>query len=170
MQSTAEELPRRVSNLPRVRQLIKGGPGMQSQAAWQVPSDLHLGHRSGCLEPNLRHWSVYNLICVLGESPLYQAHSFPPLSFLSRVNLHTKCAYIYAYYLMSFSPMLLWNFSNIWQNCKNVIEKTHHLHSAMCILLQLPFPTSILLPTPQSILRTSVSYLLASTGISVCWP
>lgn len=47
---------------------------------------------------------------------------------------------------------------------------THHLGPVMYILLHLLCPKSVLLPIPQSILRTLVSYLLAPKGISVCWP
>lgn len=121
------------------------------------------------LSPELGSWwpgaksavqVLHNLIFPHCQSPHCQAHFFPhSFSFQSRYLLHiikSACFWhegCFWCYSMRFPPMLLWNFSNIQQSCKNLREypPIHTcLDSTMYILLHLLFHTPILLPIAQS--------------------
>lgn len=61
---------------------------------------------------------------------------------------------------MIFFPILFKHTKELQESYREYLY-TYRLDSAMCILLPLLYLTSILLPIPQCMLRTPVSYLLA---------
>ena len=137
------------------------------------------GFRGACalarLSSKLNNWlpqakseaqkhTEFNL-SILGECPHYQVpffpHSFYLSFFLSRYNLHPiKCICFYIFCLMNFFPILFKHTKELQESYREYLY-TYRLDSAMCILLPLLYLTSILLPIPQCMLRTPVSYLLA---------